>query len=265
MSTTPHPDTPVDRYAAIYDGFAQSPTLRRIWATTYREDYPADAEPYGFVTLTDLRRIAEALALGPHDTFADVGCGRGGPGLWIARQTGASFIGIDASPAAIRHATVRAREWGLHDRVRFHVGEFARTRLADGRLAGVMSTDALLFAPDLPAACQEMARIIRAGGCFVFTSFELFKASIHFQLAPIPDYRPLLAGAGFTVEQYEETPDWERRMRLVFAGIVAEAANLRREVGDVGAASFQQLATNRPKELADARRVLVVARRTSHA
>ena len=227
MSTIPHPDTPVDRYAAIYDGFAKSPTLRRIWATTYREDYPADAEPYGFVTLTDLRRIAEALALGPHDTFADVGCGRGGPGLWIARQTGASLIGIDASPAAIRHATARASEWGLQDRVRFHLGEFARTRLADGMLAGVMSTDAFLFAPDLPAACQEMARIIRAGGCLVFTSFELFKASTHFQLAPIPDYRPLLAGAGFTVEQYEETPDWERRMRLVFAGIVAEAANLR--------------------------------------
>ena len=265
MSTIPHPDTPVDRYAAIYDGFAQSPTLRRIWATTYREDYPADAEPYGFVTLTDLRRMAEALAIGPHDTFADVGCGRGGPGLWIARQTGASLIGIDASPAAIRHATARASEWGLQDRGRFHLGEFACTRLAGGMLAGAMSTDAFLFAPDLPAACQEMARIIRAGGCFVFTSFELFKASTHFQLAPIQDYRPMLEVAGFTVEQYEETPDWERRMRLVFAGIVAEAANLRREVGDVGAASFQQLATNRPKELADARRVLVVARRTEQS
>jgi hypothetical protein len=92
MHTLPPPDTAVDRYAAIYDGFAQSPTLRRIWATAYREDYPAEAEPHGFVTLTDLRRMAEALALGPHDTFADVGCGRGGPGLWIARQTGASFI-----------------------------------------------------------------------------------------------------------------------------------------------------------------------------
>ena len=128
-----------------------------------------------------------------------------------------------------------------------------------------MSTDALLFAPDLPAACQEMARIIRAGGCFVFTSFELFKASTHFQLAPIHDYRPMLEVAGFNVEHYEETPDWERRMRLVFAGIVAEEANLRREVGDVGAASLHQLATNRPKELSDTRRVLVVARRTEQA
>jgi hypothetical protein len=129
-------------------------------------------------------------------------------------------------------------------------------------LAGAMSTDALLFASDLPAACQEMARIIRAGGCFVFTSFELFKASTHFQLAPIHDYRPMLEVAGFNVEHYEETPDWERRMRMVFASIVAEEANLRREVGDVGAASFHQLATTRPKELSDTRRVLVVARRT---
>ena len=76
------------------------------------------------------------------------------------------------------------------------------------------------------------------------------------------DYRPMLEVAGFNVEHYEETPDWERRMRMVFAGIVAEEANLRRKVGDVGAASFHQLATNRPKELSDTRRVLVVARRT---
>jgi hypothetical protein len=45
MSTIPPPDTAGDRYASIYDGFAKSPTLRRLWATTYRDDYPAEAEP----------------------------------------------------------------------------------------------------------------------------------------------------------------------------------------------------------------------------
>ena len=261
MSHVPHPDTAVDRYAALYDGYVKSPTLRRIWATTYLNDYPAEAEPYGFVTQTDLRRMAQELAIGPQDTFADLGCSRGGPGLWMARQTGASLIGIDASPAAIRHATARASELGLQDRARFQLGEFASTNLADGMLDGAMSTDALLFAPDILVACQEIARILRADGYFVFTSFELFKASIHFQLAPIQDYRPMLEAAGFSVEHYEETSDWERRMRLLLAGIVAEEVNLRREVGDVAAASLHQWASNRPKELADARRVLIVARR----
>ena len=261
MSHAPNPGTAVDQYAAIYDGFAHSPTLRRIWATTYLDDSPEDAEPFGFVTLTDLRRMAAELAIGPQDAFADLGCGRGGPGLWIARQTGASVIGIDASPAAIRHATARASALGLQDRARFQRSEFAHTRLSEGTLAGAVSTDALLFAPDLPAACREIARIIRAGGAFVCTSFELFKGSAHFQLAPIPDYRPMLEAAGFTVEHYEETPDWERRMRLLFATIVAEEAHLINEVGHVAAASLQRLATNRPKELADARRVLIVARR----
>jgi hypothetical protein len=71
----------------------------------------------------------------------------------------------------------------------------------------------------------------------------------------------MLKVAEFNVEHYEETPDWDRRMRMVFAGIIAEEANLRKEAGDVAAASLHQLATNRPKELSDTRRVLVVARR----
>ena len=179
MSYSPNPDPAIDRYALIYDGYSKSPTLRRIWATTYLDGYPAEAEPFRFVTVADLRRIAQELAVEPQETFADLGCGRGGPGLWIARQTGAS-IGIDVSPATIRHAAARASELGLQDRTQFQLDEFASTRLAARRLDRAMSTDALLFVPDLLAACQEMARIIRAGGCFVFTSFELFKASTHF-------------------------------------------------------------------------------------
>jgi hypothetical protein len=55
----------------------KKPTLRRIWATTYREDYPADAEPYGFVTLTDLRHGRGAGP--PHDTFSPDGGRQGWP------------------------------------------------------------------------------------------------------------------------------------------------------------------------------------------
>ena len=37
-----------------------APTLRRIWRGAYGRDYPEEADPFGFVTVTDLRRIGRA-------------------------------------------------------------------------------------------------------------------------------------------------------------------------------------------------------------
>ncbi len=66
-----------------------------------------------------------------------------------------------------------------------------------------MSADALLFAPDHRAACQEVARIPRPGARFVFTSWKLFRPNASLGLVAMPDYRPVLVEAGFEVETYE--------------------------------------------------------------
>src|SRR5207302_1339153 len=76
------------KFAAV----GNSSTLRRIWLEAYGNDYSQEVEPYSFVTLTLLRRIAQQLRVGPGQSFADLGCGRGGPGLWVARELGASLI-----------------------------------------------------------------------------------------------------------------------------------------------------------------------------
>ena len=59
-------------------------TNLRIWRAAYGDDYPAEAEPHSFVTKTDLARIVDLLAIGSGNTLVDLGCGRGGPGLWLA-------------------------------------------------------------------------------------------------------------------------------------------------------------------------------------
>ncbi|WP_354531947.1 class I SAM-dependent methyltransferase [Nakamurella sp. UYEF19] len=38
----------------------------------------------------------------------DLGCGMGGPGQWIARESGAHLVGIDLSQAAVEAATTAA-------------------------------------------------------------------------------------------------------------------------------------------------------------
>ncbi|MFX1593876.1 MAG: hypothetical protein ACFFCL_14380 [Promethearchaeota archaeon] len=63
----------------------RSESYRDLFREAYKDDYPEEANPDSFVTLTDLRTIAKNLNIGPGKTFIDLGCGRGGPGMWISR------------------------------------------------------------------------------------------------------------------------------------------------------------------------------------
>ena len=86
----------------------KSESLRDILREVYGSDYPEEANPDSFVTLTDLRTVVRNLNVGPGKTFIDLGCGKGGPGLWIARETGANYVGIDFSENAIKYANQRS-------------------------------------------------------------------------------------------------------------------------------------------------------------
>jgi ubiquinone/menaquinone biosynthesis C-methylase UbiE len=236
--------------------------FKEIWSSVYGDDYPADADPLSFVTITDLNRIAALLEVSPGNIIADIGCGRGGPGLWVVKSTGTNLIGIDIASSAVRYAARRVSGTPLESRVKFQQGEFAATGLPDHSMDGVMSVDALLFAPARFAACQEMRRILKPGRLFVFTTWEIRKPSVSLRLDPILDYRSLLELSGFHVELYEETPDWERRMREVFKAILDRMDELIEQFGEEEASGFKRWATTRPPELSDGRRVLVAARAT---
>jgi SAM-dependent methyltransferase len=248
------------RFRGMFEAQARSPTLREAWRDAYGDDYPEDADPFSFVTRTDLGRIASALALKRGDHLVDVGCGAGGPGAHVARATSARLTGIDSSEAALelarsRHLEVLARGSS------FEHGHFADTGLPDESADGVMSTDALLFAADQAGAFRELARILKRGSRLAFTSFELRSRSQSLGTGPISNYRPFLEGAGLRVEIYEEAPDWEARMRAVFAGILERREKLTRELGDPAASLTFAWASHRPPELSDSRRVFVVAQR----
>jgi ubiquinone/menaquinone biosynthesis C-methylase UbiE len=207
------------------EGIPKSSTLKLIYSQVYGEDYAEEAAPSSFVSLSDLRRIAEMLDLGEEDVFADLACGRGGPGLWIARQTGASVIGIDFSEQGVQQAALRVDDFGLRGRARFQKADFSNTGLADASVDGVVCLDALWAAYNRSAVILEAARILRPSGHLVVTNWEGNQATL------IRDHRRLLSDNGFDVLAYESIRDWKQRMWLVGQGILANRDKLIKEMG----------------------------------
>ena len=143
-----------------------------------------------------LEWFVQVLRVGPGNTFADLACGRGGPGLWVLQETGASLIGIDLSTSAIQQAQDHVKGTALASRARYHSGTFDNTGLDTASMDGALSVEALFHAPDHQAACHEIARILKPGARFVMSSYELHQPSQVMHWDAIPDYRPLLEAAG---------------------------------------------------------------------
>jgi ubiquinone/menaquinone biosynthesis C-methylase UbiE len=247
------------RYNRSHAHRSASSVIHEIWRKAYGDDYPAEAQPNSFVTLTQLRRITEALNVGPSQTFIDLGCGRGGSGLWVARETGASLVGIDLSTVAVEEATRRAGELGMAGSARFQIADCAATSLPDQSFDGALSTDALFYGPDYGATFREIARILRPGSRLAFTSWELDERSNALNAGPIPDYRPFLEAAGFGVMVYDEAENWEPRWRAVFEGILASVDELAAESGQEAADRLVLWAKTRLPEAHQTRQVFVVA------
>jgi hypothetical protein len=70
--------------------------------------------PFSIVDGPLLERIACELRVRKGDTFLDLACGAGGPGLWVAERTGASLIGVDFAPSAIAAASPYATTCRSH-------------------------------------------------------------------------------------------------------------------------------------------------------
>lgn len=91
-----------DGYDAVYSALPGSDTFSQLWrANAYRGEFPAEFAHIGFLTVGEAHRLLALLTPGAGDVVLDVACGTGGPGLWVARQAGASLIGVDPSPAGL--------------------------------------------------------------------------------------------------------------------------------------------------------------------
>jgi SAM-dependent methyltransferase len=244
------------------DTFARvqrSDWLRTRFGSLVDEELPAEVEPFSFVPLAGLRELASALDLRADEMLVDLGCGRGGPGMWLARTTGAVLTGVDGSAVAVAQAAERAGRFGLAERSRFVVGDLAETGLPDGCADGVVCVDAFMFAEDVGACAREVHRLLRPGRRFVLTTWLPVRRGD----PGLPDrYRDLdvartLTTAGFTGVDVRERPAWEAGHHAVYEA----ALNAGDPGADEGLAMIQEAAPELLSWIDRLVRVMAVARR----
>jgi SAM-dependent methyltransferase len=240
------------RYRPVLENQSKSPTLRDIYEHVYGVDYPKDIDPFGFLTRSELGYISGQLELAPGDRLVDLGCGRGGPGMWLAREAGAELVGIDVAPEGVAEARSRVAEFGLRGRARFTTASCTETGEADDTFDAAVSIDALWMITDKVSAFCEIARILRPGGRLVFSTWQ----------PQYLDYGWFLDAAGLTEVNRLHVEDWRDRQAAVYEEILRRRDALAEELGDAAAAVLFAEATQTPALLTTTQRIVVTATRT---
>jgi sarcosine/dimethylglycine N-methyltransferase len=135
-----------------------------------------------FMTAAEIRALALRAGLGPGTTVLDLCCGIAGPGRFLTRELGCSYLGVDASAGAIGIARARAAAEGLP--CDFAVAEVPP--VPAGSFDVVLLLETMLEIPDKDVLAAGIGAALRPGGRFAFT---------------------LEAGAPFTVAERAGMPD----------------------------------------------------------
>jgi ubiquinone/menaquinone biosynthesis C-methylase UbiE len=204
-------------FDTLFHGEARTGGFSRV-ARIVDPALPPEVEPFSFLCADLLHHIAAALALEEGGVLADLGCGRGGPGLWLARAAHADLIGVDFSPVAVAQAQERATTYEMKGTAGFVVNDLTTTGLAPASVSAAVSIDALQYAGDRAAAAGEARRILRLGGRLVVTGWH--------PLSPgdprLPerhrhsDWPAVLRAAGFTAVECHARPAWSDTYESIY-------------------------------------------------
>ncbi|HEY0387530.1 MAG TPA: class I SAM-dependent methyltransferase [Gaiellales bacterium] len=178
--------------------------------------YPAGeyVEQEGFMRAGEIRDLAERAGVAPGVSVLDVCCGVAGPGRFITRALGCSYLGVDSSASAIDIA--RARAHGLD--CRFEVARVPP--LPPGPFDVVLLLETMLAFPDKRTLVREIGRTLAVGGRFAFTleagaplgdgERNAMPDADTVWLTPLEEVRELLGDAGLTVCWEDDHTDQHR-------------------------------------------------------
>jgi SAM-dependent methyltransferase len=189
-----------------------------------------------FMRASEIRALAVQAGIGPGVSVLDLCCGVAGPGRFVTAELGCTYLGVDASAAAVEIARERAGDLPC----RFEVSRVPP--LPAGRFGVVMLLETMLAFPDKEPLLREVAGALDAGGRFAFTLEEgapltaaeraAMPGGDTVWLTPLDEMLALLQAAGLTVRWQEEQSASHRAVAdSLIDAFAADAAAITAQIG----------------------------------
>ena len=166
-------------------------------------------EQESFMRASEIRALADQAGVASGASVLDLCCGIAGPGRFVTREQGCTYLGVDYSASAISLARRLAGDLPC----RFEVSRVPP--VPPGAYDVVMLLETMLAFPDKASLVREISRVLVPGGRFAFTLEEgppltgperaTMPDADTVWLIPLPEMLSCLEKAGLLVRWQE---DW---------------------------------------------------------
>jgi SAM-dependent methyltransferase len=194
-------------------------------------------EQESFMSASEIRSLADKAGIASRVSVLDLCCGIAGPGRFITRELGCTYLGVDYSSSAIELARQRAGDLPCQ----FEVSRIPP--IPSGPFDVVLLLETMLAFNEKARLLQEISRALVAGGRFAFTMAEglpltqserdSMPDSDTVWLTPLPEMLSYLAQAGLVVRWQADLSRSHRAVVDSLLGAFAtDAANIVARIGD---------------------------------
>ncbi len=193
-------------------------------------------EQESFMRAGEIRALAAQAGIAPGSSVLDLCCGVAGPGRFITRELGCSYLGVDYSASAIEIARQRAGDLPC----RFEVARIPP--IAPGPFDVVLLLETMLAFAEKQPLLDEVSRVLGPGGRFAFTieeglpltgtEREAMPDADTVWLTPLAELLALLERAGLVVRWQQDCSLSHRAVAdSLIDAFVADADEIATQVG----------------------------------
>ena len=179
--------------------------------------YESEKEPILEASHRTVRHMAACLGdINPQHAVLDIGAGYGGPARYLASTFGCDVTALNLSEKENERSRELVKERGLNDKVKVIDGSFEDIPADDETFDIVWSEDAILHSGHREKVLEEVVRVLKPGGRFIFTDpmqsddcpdgvLQSILDRIHLSTLGSPRfYRDTLSRLGMTEVSFEE-------------------------------------------------------------